>query len=608
MAEYKQLGNYVLFEETFADSMGRNFRVGEIEGQKIKNHKILSDVKPLFYSDPKIWKILRTLLEGIKKSNIVGLYSPEEIINISGKQLLIFPFMHFRNFESVLEDSQKKGIPINFDLAFSIAIAIADLLEIGSSIVISGQKSFHGFLTPDNILIDHEGKIYLKNYGILPYISQNEKVYNEMEKHYGAWLTPEFFRKEKIVPQSDIYHLGYLLFKMLTGKYFSYSPGENFEQKISNISFAQSIPDLNKDFIDGLLGFFRKTLNPDPSKRFSGIREFKEYISSAFHIEELSSVTFNLAYFMDSLYAKARENEQKLFEKELSYSIPDKKPKQPEKADSELVESILSSLDIKERQGRPKLIYILVPVLIIAAIAIWLYISQANKVNKIKKQGLEQAKILQLENQRKIAALQKKIRMTEEKAAKTEEEKKKQEEDRQKLLDQLALEKKEKARLKKIEDDKQKQILAEEKLKEDARKKQLAKEEEQNRIKAEKERKRLEDERKRKLLAEQNKAKFGQVVSMVEVDQKPVPISTPPPVLPIRLRAASRSKILLSILISETGNVEKIRFLRKSEKNEVNKLLQRMIAKWKYSPAMKDGVKVKVWKTLTLDITNKRQI
>ena len=96
-------------------------------------------------------------------------------------------------------------------------------------------------------------------------ISQNESVYNELEKHYGAWVTPEFFRKEKIVPQSDIYHLGYLLFKMLTGNYFSYAPGDNFEEKISNISFTHHIPDSNKEFIDNLIGFFRKTLNPDPS-------------------------------------------------------------------------------------------------------------------------------------------------------------------------------------------------------------------------------------------------------------------------------------------------------------------------------------------------------
>jgi serine/threonine protein kinase len=98
----------------------------------------------------------------------------EKIIKEEGspKALLIYPLIKGRTFEKVLENSMEKDLPINFDLAFSIAIAIADLIDTGSSIVVSGQKSFHGFLTPDNILIDYDGKIYLKNYGIFPYLNK----------------------------------------------------------------------------------------------------------------------------------------------------------------------------------------------------------------------------------------------------------------------------------------------------------------------------------------------------------------------------------------------------------------------------------------------------
>lgn len=603
MADYNQLGNFILFKETFADSIGRNFRVGELLDRKVKKHKILSDVKPLFYSDPKIWKILRTLLEGIKKSNINGLYSPEEIITISDKQLLIFPFMHFRNFESILEDSAKKGIPLNFDLAFSIAIAIADLLEIGSSIVISGQKSFHGFLTPDNILIDYEGKIYLKNYGIFPYISQNEDVYHEMEKHYGAWLTPEFFRKEKIVPQSDIYHLGYLLFKMLTGDYFSFTQGENFEEKISNISFSHNIPNSNKDFIDGLLEFFRKTLNPDPSKRFSSIREFKDYISSAFHIDELSSVTFNLAYFMDSLYGKVRDNESKIYEKELSYTVPIKKQKQPEKVDNELVESILSSLDTKQKQGRPKLLYILLPILIIGAIAIGLFLSQSNRAKKIEKQRQAQAQLLKQQNER-IASLQDKIKKSEKKATLTAEEKIKQDEDKQKLLDQLDQAKKEKEKLKKIQDAAEKKKEEEINKKAEEEKKRLAKEAEINKKEAEKKKKEEEIARK-KLAEEAKKPKPDQLIPINEVDTKPVKVSGKATVFPPSIRSRYHGNKFFAramCLIDYQGNVKSVKIVSQIPK-DIKSAISKSLLKWKFQPAVKKGVRVKVWHQIGINIS-----
>ena len=269
--------------------------------------------------------------------------------------MLVFPFMmKGRTFERILEDAMKKSIQINFDLAFSIAVAIADIVDMGSAIVVSGQKSFHGFLTPDNIFIDFDGKIALKNYGIFPFLERDDKISGEIEKKYGSWVTPEFLRKEKIVPQSDIFHLGYLIYRMLTGKYFSHSLKDDFESKLSSISFTSAIPPGDKAFVTNTVNLFKKTLNPDPAKRFSNIKEFKDYISTHFRIEELSSVTFNLAYFMHSIYLEDMEAETKFIKEEASYSIPTKKevPEKVEEKETELVDSILSGID--ERKGSKK--------------------------------------------------------------------------------------------------------------------------------------------------------------------------------------------------------------------------------------------------------------
>ena len=36
MAEFKQLGNYILFEEVNPDSLGKNYRAGELENRRVK--------------------------------------------------------------------------------------------------------------------------------------------------------------------------------------------------------------------------------------------------------------------------------------------------------------------------------------------------------------------------------------------------------------------------------------------------------------------------------------------------------------------------------------------------------------------------------------------
>jgi len=599
MADYKKIGNYVLFEELNPDFIGKNFRAGELENKKIKNHIVLSEVSPSLYSNPNIWKRVRILLDGTKKSNITGLYSPDKIVTMGEKQMLVFPYKEFVSFDSLLGDSVSKGIPINFDLAFSIATAIADLLDIGSSIVISGKKSFHGFLTPDNILIDFEGKIYLKNYCIYPYLDKENSILDGMEKQYGSWLTPEFYRREKIVPQSDIYHLGYLLFKMLTGQYFSHTPGEDFDAKLANISFSQQIHVINKDFITGLQDFFKKTLHPEPSMRFANIKEFKDFVSKTFNIEELSSVTFNLAYFMDSLYSKERNELHDRIESEIKYTPPENLSvsaiANEGKVDSELVETILSGLDKHDQGRKSKLLMIISPIILVAiAISSYFFI-QSNKVEQENLRKVEQANFLK-EQKKKEKELQDKLKLITDKVAQNKEEKIQQEEEKQRYIAQINAINKEKERLKKIEEDV---------LQKEAKKKIEDEEEaERKRKKKEADLKKAEDERlkkeaidKKKKAEEALKPKRGELLHISEVDKKPTKISGKNPVYSPAIRrryADNKFEVRIMCLVDENGVVKSVTIINAIPKM-IKKAISKAVFKWKFTPAKKKGVLVKVW-------------
>ncbi len=606
MADYKQLGNYVLFEEMNPDSTGKNFRAGELDNGKIKNHFVLSEVHPMLYSSPKIWKRVTILLEGIKKSNISGLYSPDKILTMGEKQMLIFPYKELISFDSILEDSASKGIPINFDLAFSIATAISDLLDIGSSIVISGQKSFHGFLTPDNILIDFEGKIYLKNYGISPYLDNEEEIFSGMEKQYGSWLTPEFLRREKIVPQSDIYHLGYLLFKMLTGKYFSYNPGEDFDAKLANISFSNHIHESNKDFISGLQEFFKKTLHPDPSLRFSGVKEFKEFVSKTFNIDELSSVTFNLAYFMDSLYSKERTQVQSKVDSEKLYTPPaiDTPGLGTGKVDNELVETILSGLEEREKGGKSKLFMIIASIIIVAIAVGAYFFVQSNKSKQEKIRKTDEIR-LRMEGEKREQDLRDQLRAVEDRAAQTEEEKTKQEEEKLKLQSQIDDVQKERERVKKLEEEKKKKEEETETLRKTDEENKKKAEEAEILKKAEDEKNRLaEIERKKKAL-EALKPKRGELLPITEVDKKPAKLSGKRLTFPPSIRnryAGNKFEASIMCLIDENGTIKSSRVLSNIPK-DIKKSIEKSIMKWKFSPAVKMGVQVSVWNQVIVKIS-----
>lgn len=605
MTNYKMIDNYVLFGEISTDPIGKNFRAGEMENNEVKRHVLLTEVHPFLLKNPDTWNRINTLLQGIKKSNIPNLYSPEKIIKKEDKVYLVYNWIKSQTFEQILSDSIEKEVPINFDLAFSIAIAIADIVDIGSSIVVSGQKSFHGFLTPDNIIIDYEGKILLKNYGIYPYLERNQEIYSEMESKYGSWLTPEFLRKEKIVYQSDVYHLGYVVFRMLTGKYFSYTDGEDFDSKFSNLTFTHHIPSTEKNFLGNIIQFFKKSLNPDPTKRFSNTREAKDYISNFFRIDELSSVTFSLAYFINSLYMEQMTKENKALEKELEYTIPVEKPEEEEKKDDHLVESILTGLDEK-REGRPKTILIvaLVAILItIGSVIVFLTTSSSNK----KKREADQAN-LQRQMELRIASMEQKykeqLQELEQQTTSTEEEQKAKEEEinklkeqQQKLLDDMKEKQRiEEEKLQKAEEERLQKEADEKKRKEEAAALKKKQEEEAAR--------KLKEEEERKKREEAMKAKEGDLVALANVQKGPVLSKKVDMVASSFVRNKYRGRkfqLITRILIDEKGEVTSVKVLSKVP-SDVKNVAEETLKKWRFKPAVKDGVNVKVWKTMGYNV------
>jgi serine/threonine protein kinase len=616
---YPIINNYLLFQEAGTDCIGVDYRAGVIDQDQRKavNHCLVTEVYPFLATNPNMWKRINILLEGVKKSNIPKLYSPDKIIQEGDRKFLAYPIIASRTFEEVLDDSHKKDNPINFDLAFSIAFAIADLIDVGSSIVVSGEKSFHGFLTPDNIIIDYDGKIYLKNYGIYPYLSRDEKVFNEMVKKYGAWIAPEFLRKEKLVCQTDIYHLGYIIYRILTGKYFSCSPEEDFDSKFSNISFSQHIPSADKEFLTNIITFFKRTLHPMPNQRFSNIKEFKDYISNKFNIEELSSVTFNLAYFMNSLYMEAMEEEKKVLAQELEYVIPEEPKEEPAaepgKSDDGLVKDILTGLDEHERKSsKSKLLIPLVAVIIIAiAVSIFMYLNQQEQTKQLEAQQ-QQQKRQDADIQKKLDEYQEKLKSIEDKAATTAEEKKQQEDELKKLQEWRDGELQKAKDLQKQQRIKKQQIensrIAEEariaKEAEDTKIKEAAQLEEQKKIDAAKKLKEQEDARK-KLEEERNRIKPGQLIALTEATTKPKKIKGKDPVFTYAMRKKYKGNKYTAraiLLIDEYGFVASIRMITKMP-DDLKESILKAVQRWQYEPAKKEKTKVKVWLPVAIGIT-----
>ena len=88
----------------------------------------------------------------------------------------------------------------------------------------------------------------------------------------------------------------------------------------------------------------------------------------------------------------------------------------------------------------------------------------------------------------------------------------------------------------------------------------------------------------------------GDVVDVTQVDVLPKRMQNPRLVYPpMALRQKIESTVLTSVLISETGDVLDVKVLRGDDRFGFTDAAVRAVRATKYSPAMKDGKRVRTW-------------
>jgi len=103
------------------------------------------------------------------------------------------------------------------------------------------------------------------------------------------------------------------------------------------------------------------------------------------------------------------------------------------------------------------------------------------------------------------------------------------------------------------------------------------------------------------------KIKTGDIISLNEVDSLPALIKKfEPDYTPAARNFKVSGKVVLVILISESGDVIETKILQGIKNSYgLNEEAEKSVKRWKYKPAVKDGVRVKVWKTVAIVFAEK---
>ncbi len=181
--------------------------------------------------------------------------------------------------ERLLQLSQH-GTPANSIYALKIIRQLAEALELAERLDI-----YHYHLSPDNIMLKHDGTVVLVDLGVPA--AENGNAANLFPNNHTPYMAPEQVHGKPADSRSQIYSLGVILYEILTGE-LPVEPGsfwQTFVQAFNpqNTALEHTRPDLSRQTYD----LIDKSLRSQTWGRYGKIQEFLEAVNEALQNERL---------------------------------------------------------------------------------------------------------------------------------------------------------------------------------------------------------------------------------------------------------------------------------------------------------------------------------
>jgi eukaryotic-like serine/threonine-protein kinase len=158
-----------------------------------------------------------------------------------------------------LRDLIREEGPLPPERAGAIAAEMADALQ-----AIHAAGIVHRDLKPLNVMVDHEGRVRLMDFGIAKGLaSEGQGTGAGYVIGSPEYMSPEQARGRPVDSRSDLYSLGIVLFEMLTGRV----PFRGDDPVTTLLMHVEDEPPLEQ-FPEPLRGVLERALAKDPEKRF----------------------------------------------------------------------------------------------------------------------------------------------------------------------------------------------------------------------------------------------------------------------------------------------------------------------------------------------------
>jgi TonB family protein len=320
MIKREKFGKFVLLEQVETSPLASEHRAAKLGPAGLE--KIVS-VHRLSTQLAANADVVKSLMDQVKfasqlqNPNIVKIYG---IGKVDSTYYISYEFMEGKSLKAIFSRCRQDGFPFSVDHGLLIVSKLCSALEYAHTRKSeAGSRYFHGLVSPANVLVSYEGEVRLRGFGYWPSRIREAKALIAEEALY---LAPEQAAGGLGDTRSDAFALGAILFETLTGEPLRKGEGA-LDVPARLVQARLQSPSTEDDAMPKpIAAILQRALAADPAARYPEIQEMRKAIDTLLFSGDFTPTTFNLAFFMHSLFREDLEQESKVLkeEKEASYA------------------------------------------------------------------------------------------------------------------------------------------------------------------------------------------------------------------------------------------------------------------------------------------------
>ena len=303
---YEQFGPFILFKKVDSDALSELWRAAKIDGAQLGEpvalRRFTGGNREAMAAAAQAAQPIVQQLEG------VSFVRHQQLEVVVGVAALVHEYAGGRSLRHILDRARGGNgttpNPIPLDQAIVIAEKVALSVATTADLRHGGERLTHGALIPQFIWISDDGEIRVAGQqlgrGLVASLA-DPKVAAEI----GRYFPPEYHASAAAAKSTDVYSLGAILFALLTGQ--EPPDATNASAFAMTIGGARNMS--GTPLADDLRQVLQRSLTLDPASRYATIAEMKQDLSALVHGGKYSATTFNLAFYLSNLLKKEMESE-----------------------------------------------------------------------------------------------------------------------------------------------------------------------------------------------------------------------------------------------------------------------------------------------------------